>query len=109
MKVSALAYAAILGLAFAGTAMAQRTPPSDTGSMAFPAPLPQGNVGTSTVPGVPGRRADTGSMAYPSPERQGSTTATPAKRRRAANPTDTGSMAYPAPLPQGNLGTTRTR
>jgi len=70
MKVSALAYAAILGLASAGTAMAQATRPQDTGNMAYPAPAPQGQIGSSTTNS---RRApaDTGNMAYPAPLPQG--------------------------------------
>lgn len=42
-----LALAAVFGLA-AAPAIAQAQP-RDTGSMAYPAPLPQGNVGSSTV------------------------------------------------------------
>ena len=43
------AFAALM-LATTGGAMAQtQSPPRDTGSMAYPAPLPQGNVGSSTT------------------------------------------------------------
>ena len=104
MKVSALAYAAIMGLAFAGTAMAQANRPTDTGNMAYPTPVPQGNVGT-TVPSK--QKPDTGSAAYQTPTPQGNvgTTTTTGPRR----PTDTGNMAYPTPVPQGNVGSTRVK
>lgn len=114
MKVSALACAAILGVAFAGPAMAQANRPTDTGSMAFPSPLPQGNVGRTITP----RQApDTGNMAYPAPVPQGNIGSATVPRgnmgsavaRRARRPTDTGSMGYPDPLPQGNLNTTPRR
>jgi len=103
MKVSALACAAVLGLALATPVLAQNRP-TDTGSMAYPAPVPQGNLGTTVTP----RQApDTGNMAYPAPVPQGNvgTTRTQGPRR----PTDTGNMAYPAPMPQGNLGTKPVR
>jgi hypothetical protein len=103
MKISALACAAILGLALTGTAMAQGTKPSDTGSMAFPAPAPQGNLETTRT--GPGRGpTDTGNMAYPAPAPQGNVGTTSNGRGRGAP--DTGSMAFPAPLPQGNVATT---
>jgi len=103
MKISALAYAAILGLALTGTAMAQATKPSDTGSMAFPAPAPQGNLETTGT--GPARGAnDTGSMAFPAPAPQGNVGTTSNSPARGAN--DTGSMAFPAPAPQGNVAST---
>jgi hypothetical protein len=104
MKVLALAYAAILSLAFAGTAMAQATRPQDTGNMAYPNPVPQGNLGKTITP----RQApDTGSARYQTPTPQGNigTTRTVGPNR----PTDTGNMAYPTPVPQGNVGTTRAK
>ncbi len=104
MKVSALACAALLGLASAGTAMAQATRPQDTGNMAYPTPVPQGNVARHATPR---QRPDTGSAQYPAPVPQGNvaTTRTMGPRR----PTDTGNMAYPAPVPQGNIGTTTVK
>ena len=72
MKVPALACAAVLGLALAGCS----TPPppaatraGDTGSMAFPAPQPQGDVGSASTSAR--QPADTGNMAYPAPQPQG--------------------------------------
>jgi hypothetical protein len=102
MKTLAFAFAAILALGAAVPAVAQTTPPKDTGSMAYPAPLPQGNVGTTTT-GAPRTPTDTGNSAYPAPLPQGNViTTTPPTSR---TPTDTGNMAYPAPLPQGTIGT----
>ena len=108
MKTTAFASTLGLGAGLAAllamSACAPVTQPRDTGNMAFPAPLPQGNVGPglgTTAQRIP----DTGNMAYPAPLPQGnlSTTATGGPRR----PTDTGNMAYPAPVPAGNIGTTR--
>ena len=106
MKVSALACAALLGLAVASPVMAQANRPTDTGNMAYPAPVPQGNLGTTST-GGPRGPTDTGNMAYPAPVPQGNlgTTSTGGPR----GPTDTGNMAYPAPVPQGNLGTTQVK
>ena len=101
MKTIAFAFATILALGAAVPAVAQTTPPKDTGSMAYPAPLPQGNVGTTTTTGAPRAPTDTGSMAFPAPQGGVSNSTTGAAR----TPTDTGNMAYPAPLPQGNIGT----
>lgn len=102
MKTTALMLAAVLGLAAAMPAMAQTTQRPDTGNMAYPTPVPQGNLGTTTT----GRQApDTSNMAYPTPVPQGNvgtTTTTP-------RPADTGNMAYPAPVPQGNIGTTTVK
>jgi len=106
MKVSALACAAILGLALTSTAMAQATQPSDTGSMGYPALAPQGNLETTRTGPARGP-TDTGNMAYPAPQPQGNigtTTNGPAR-----GPSDTGNMVYPAPLPQGNVATTPAR
>lgn len=114
MKVSALAYAAVVGLALAGCTTPQQTPQAsqaprpaaDTGNMAYPSPVPQGEIGSTAASGrMP---TDTGNMAYPAPQPQGEvgrTTPTAGRRR----PTDTGSMAFPRPLPQGNVGTTQVR
>ncbi len=108
MKVSALAYAAVVGLALAGCSNPQPVsqasrPAADTGNMAYPAPQPQGEIGTTATSGR--QPADTGNMAYPTPLPQGQVgSSMPTGRRR---PTDTGSMAFPRPLPQGNIGTTQ--
>ena len=108
MKVSVLACAAVFGLALAGCTSPQQQasrPAADTGSMAFPKPQPQGDIGsTSTSARQPG---DTGNMAYPAPQPQGDvgSTAVPQRRR----PSDTGSMAFPRPLPQGNVGSTQVQ
>lgn len=108
MKVSALAFAAVVGLALAGCTnpqqASQASRPTDTGNMAYPAPQPQGNLENTTVGRQP---ADTGNMAYPRPQPQGQVgSSMPTGRRR---PTDTGSMAFPRPLPQGNVGTTQVQ
>ena len=68
MKISfVLPLLAVTGLlATAQTALAQAQAPADVGSMAYPAPLPQGVLSTTTV-AVPNRPAGTGSMAYPVP------------------------------------------
>ena len=109
MKVSALAYAAVVGLALAGCTSPQQpsqaSRPTDTGNMAYPSPQPQGEVGNTTAGGR--TPADTGNMAYPAPQAQGQVgSSMPAGRRR---PTDTGNMAFPTPQPQGQIGTTRVR
>ncbi len=103
MKVSALACAAVMGLALTGAAMAQANKPSDTGSMAFPAPAPQGNLETTRTGPARGP-TDTGSMAFPAPAPQGNVGTSSNRPQRG--PTDTGSMAFPAPAPQGNVATT---
>ncbi len=109
MKVSALACAAAAGLALAGCTSApqqsQASRPTDTGNMAYPAPQPQGEIGSTAASGR--QPADTGNMAYPAPEPQGQVGSTSVGRRR--RPTDTGSMAFPAPLPQGNVGTSQVQ
>lgn len=109
MKVSALAYAAVAGLALAGCTSPQQpsqaSRPTDTGNMAYPTPQPQGEIGSTAASGR--TPADTGNMAYPAPQPQGQVgSAMPAGRRR---PSDTGSMAFPRPQPQGNIGTTQVR
>jgi hypothetical protein len=102
MKAFALSLA-LIGVAVAAPALAQTTQPRDTGSMALPAPLPQGTVGRTVVgPQAP----DTGNMAYPTPVPQGNIGTTVVGPRSSP---DTGNMAYPAPVPQGNLGTTRVK
>lgn len=102
MKAFALSLA-IVGLAVAAPALAQTTQQPDTGSMAYPAPLPQGKVGTTVVgPQAP----DTGNMAYPTPVPQGNIGTTVVGPRSSP---DTGNMAYPAPVPQGKVGTTRVK
>lgn len=106
MKISALACMAALGVALTGTAMAQAAKPSDTGSMAFPAPAPQGNLETTRV-GPQRGATDTGNMAYPAPAAQGNVGTSPGGPARSQS--DTGSMAFPAPLPQGNVATTPSK
>ena len=97
-----LAAATVGGLAAACTT-APPGQPFDVGNMAYPAPLPQGNLDTVRVSGrLP---VDTGSMAYPQPDPAGVVGRTAVTRGGA----DTGNMAYPAPLPQGNGPTTRIR
>lgn len=93
MKTVPFSLAAALVMGLAAPAFAQTTPPRDTGNMAYPAPLPQGNIGTTTT--TPRAPTDTGNMAYPAPLPQGNvgTTATTGPNR----PTDTGSMGTPAP------------
>ena len=104
MKTPAFAVAAILAFGAIVPAVAQTTPPKDTGNMAYPAPLPQGNLSTTTTT-APRTPTDTGSAAFPAPLPQGnlSTTNTTAAPRA---PTDTGNMAYPTPMPQGTVATT---
>jgi hypothetical protein len=103
MKTTAIVFASGLALTLGLSACAP-TPtssqPRDVGNMAYPAPLPQGNVSTT----MPAKTTDTGNMAYPAPLTQGSvgTTAATTPRR----PTDTGNMAYPTPAPAGAVGTT---
>ena len=77
--------------------------PRDVGNMAYPTPLPQGTVATTST----FRRAgpDTGSMAYPDPLPQGAIGRTTARPQGF----DTGNMAYPTPLPQEAVATTITR
>lgn len=81
---------AFLCVASAGWAQDSRNgqEPRDTGSMAYPEPVP--GSGT-TRPAV--ASPDTGSMAYPEAV-PGSGT-----NRRAVGSPDTGSMAYPEPVP----------
>lgn len=102
MNTRILIATAAMTFAAAGAAPAvfAQAATKDTGSMAYPAPNPQGNVGTTST--VPRSSADTGNMAYPAPQPQGNLSTTPG----AARPNDTGSMAYPAPVPQGNIVTT---
>ena len=49
MKTFSLVGAAVLGLTLATSALAQSGRVPDTGNMAYPTPMPQGNVGTTTV------------------------------------------------------------
>jgi hypothetical protein len=75
----------------------------DTGNMAYPTPLPQGNLDTTRTGGIQTR--DTGNMAYPTPLPQGNLDTT----RVGGTTRDTGNMAYPTPLPQGTISNTRVR
>jgi hypothetical protein len=49
--------------------------PTDTGNMAYPAPLPQGNVTTTTTSGS-NKPTDTGNMAFPAPAPAGTVSTT---------------------------------
>lgn len=73
-------------------------PQRDTGNMAYPRPLPQGNLSTTAAPRS---STDTGNMAYPTPSTTGQVGTTAGSATR-----DTGNMAYPAPRPSGRVGTT---
>lgn len=93
----------VLGCLAAACAPTSGRRPTDVGNMAYPAPVPQGNVAATTTT----RQApDTGNMAYPAPVPQGNVATTTTTTRQAP---DTGNMAYPAPQPQGNVSTTRVR
>ncbi len=76
----------------------------DVGNMAYPDPLPQGNLSTVAVSGRQPR--DTGNMAYPDPLPQGDLATTVVRGRQ---PRDVGNMAYPAASPAGNIVTTTVR
>lgn len=107
MTLRNLSAAAALAFAVVSPALAQ-TRPSDTGSMNYPAPLPQGNVGT-TATGVARTPTDTGNMQYPAPVAQGNIgNSTPPSPGNGTG-TNTGSMQYPAPQPQGTIGSTTTK
>lgn len=88
---------ALLGCAAAGCTQPAPTPaalrPTDTGSMAYPTPLPQGNL--TTTGGGSLRPTDVGSMAYPTPQPQGNLNTTSTSGQ--LSPTDTGSMADQSP------------
>lgn len=77
--------------------------PRDVGNMAYPQPLPQGNLSTTLVEGR--RPRDTGNMAYPEPLPEGVVGRAAASRQAF----DTGNMSYPPPLPAGNGPVTRIR
>ncbi len=70
MVLLAAACTAALGIASTHGVNAQSRAPTDTGNMAYPAPLPQGNFSTYTTTG-PNRPTDTGNMSYPAPLPQG--------------------------------------
>ena len=96
---------AVLGIsALAGAcSYAPTDRPTDVGNMAYPQPLPEGNL--STTASLSRQPTDTGNMAYPEPVPAGVV-------RRAAvtrGAPDTGSMAYPEPLPVGNGPAIRVR
>ena len=74
--------------------------PTDTGSMAFPAPN-----ATGTLSSTGGTGRDTGSMAFPNTGGPGVTTTTTGE----TDPADTGSMALPAPRSTGRLPARRVR
>lgn len=89
-------------------AATQNTAPRDVGNMAYPTPLPQGNIGTTSTTAASRAPNDVGSMAYPDAQPQG-TVGRRAVRNRNRRPSDVGSMAYPTPQPEGDVSTTRTR
>ena len=83
--MSVLSLAAVLGTA---ACAGNNTRPTDTGNMAFPTPLPQGNIGVARP-----QTLDTGSMNMPTVS---------GGALRPANPGfDTGNMALPSRA-QGN-------
>lgn len=65
-----VALSTVSSLVSAMPAFAQTTQPPDTGDIAYPTPLPQGNIATTTI-GRPTAPTDTGNMAYPTPMQQG--------------------------------------
>ncbi len=71
--------------------------------MAYPQPLPQGDLSTTLVEGR--RPRDTGNMAYPDPLPEGVV----GRAAASLQAFDTGNMSYPAPLPAGNGPVTRVR
>ena len=96
--------ATLIAASVAGCSVPGTDGPRDVGNMAFPAPLPQGNLDTVTLSGRQPR--DVGNMAYPEPLPQGNlATSRPLGRQ----PQDTGNMAYPAPSPIGTVATTTIR
>lgn len=100
-------HAMLAALGIAALAAACTTAPSDrpldVGNMAYPQPLPEGNLNTTAVVGRLPR--DTGNMAYPEPVPAGVIGRATVSRQAF----DTGSMAYPTPLPAGNGPTTQVR
>lgn len=98
-----LALLVVAGLAVGCAPTSPSMPPVDVGNMAYPDPLPQGNV--STTASLGGQPRDTGNMAYPEPVPQG-VVGRSAGRARVS---DLGGMGYPVPLPAGNISTTAIR
>ena len=96
---SVIPLAAAFALAAPALAQAQ---PRAAGSVAYPALLPQGNLG-STRSGPQAR--DAAGMADPAQMRRRDDPLT----ATGPQPRDTGILAYPAPLPQGNPGATAVR
>jgi hypothetical protein len=96
--------AALLAASVVACAPIDQGGPRDVGNMAYPAPLPQGNLGTVTL--LSRQPRDTGNMAYPDALPQGNVGTTALSGRQ---PRDTGNMAYPAPSPVGNIATTTVR
>lgn len=62
------------GCVVVGCALPGDSGPRDVGSMAYPAPLAQGTVATTSTSGR--TPSDTGSMAYPTPLPQGTVATT---------------------------------
>ena len=80
---------ALVALGSPAPAQAQ---PRDTGNMAYPAPLPQGNL-TTTRTARPARPTDTGNMTPNTPSGPGGRVTT--TTRGGTRPTDTGNMTAP--------------
>ena len=98
-----IALMVVAGLAVGCAPVAPSMPPVDVGNMAYPDPLPQGNISTTASLGRQPR--DTGNMAYPEPVPQG-VIGRSAGRARVS---DVGGMGYPVPLAAGNISTTAVR
>ena len=77
--------------------------PRDVGNMAYPQPLPQGNLSTTATAGRLPR--DTGNMAYPDPLPAGFVGRVVVTRQGF----DTGNMAYPQPVAAGSGPATLVR
>jgi hypothetical protein len=100
---AATAFALLIALAaLGGCASTPSAAPTQSGSMAYPAPAAQGNLRT-TDPDAQSLKLR-GAMAYPAPRAQGNLATTPT----GGQTSDEGSMAYPAPAPQGDVATTPT-
>ena len=107
MFIHKLAPVAAFGLVVLTAACAQQPTsgasltPTDTGNMAYPAPVAAGTLSRPAPVGG----TNTGSMAYPNTGRAGQTTYTSGQQI----PRDTGNMAFPQPSPLGTLRSTTTQ
>ena len=101
---AAAAFAFLIALAaLGGCASTPSAAPTQSGSMAYPAPVPQGNLRTTDPQAQSVNHR--GAAAYPAPRAQGNLATTPTSGQTS----DEGSMAYPAPAPQGNLTTDKVQ